>query len=104
MTVYLYRVRGALADKTLLLASVGWTEGFDEARRGPGGRPEPRREGMRSSRALVARGSIASYDADVIAAIPGRGSRTRPRTRRYLATEPNPRLAGDCGDHRRPTS
>ncbi|HVQ50773.1 MAG TPA: adenylate/guanylate cyclase domain-containing protein, partial [Mycobacterium sp.] len=56
------RVR-ALADKTLLLASVGWTESFDEAD-----------EALAAARALgnvelllpalVARGSIASYDAD----------------------------------------
>ena len=58
------RVR-ALADKTLLLASVGWTESFDDAD-----------EALMSARslgdkalllrALVARGSIASFDSDVM--------------------------------------
>src|SRR6476620_10489603 len=55
----------ALADKTLLLASVGWTESFDEADEALAA---ARRLGDKAllSRALVARGSIASYDADVM--------------------------------------
>lgn len=55
----------ALADKTLLLASVGWTESFDEADEALAA---ARSLGDKSLllRALVARGSIASYDADVM--------------------------------------
>ncbi len=55
----------ALADKTLLLASVGWTESFDEADEALAA---ARSLGDKAllSRALVARGSIASYDADAM--------------------------------------
>ena len=55
----------ALADKTLLLASVGWTESFDEADEALAA---ARSLGDKALllRALVARGSIASYDADVM--------------------------------------
>jgi predicted ATPase/class 3 adenylate cyclase len=55
----------ALADKTVLLASVGWTDSGDEAERALTAARELGDTAL-LLRALVARGSIASYDAEVM--------------------------------------
>ncbi len=55
----------ALADKTLLLASVGWTQSFVDAEQALAAARELGDAGL-LLRALVARGSIVSYDADVM--------------------------------------
>ena len=84
----------ALADKALLLASVGVPEGVDEAEEALGHRPRSGgshaagsgADGARICQCLRRRG---------VATVSRRGRRSCPRARRFMVVGTNPQLAGD---------